>query len=115
MVSHPVIAKYRITRARSNTSDGYIRVRATLINGDFLEAAEYFVINDGKIVTSDYHHQWMDHNKKILRRRWDSTPHFPSLDNFPHHVHIGDEANVHPGRVMNLLDLLNVLKNELLE
>lgn len=112
LVSSPVIAEYQVVRSWANTDDGYIRIRATLTNGDFLEAAEYFVLDGDQIVTIDYRYQWMDGEKKVLRRRWDSTPDHPELENFPHHVHIGDEATVIPGHPMSLVDLLRVLESE---
>jgi hypothetical protein len=113
LVSSSVVAEYHIVCSWANTDDGYIRVRATLTNGDFLEAAEYFALDRNRIVTIDYHHQWMDSDKKGLQRRWDSTPHYPHLENFPHHIHIGDEETVSPGHPTSLIDLLKTLENEL--
>jgi hypothetical protein len=49
LVASPIVAEYRLVRSWANTDDGYIRVRATLSNGDFLEAAEYFIIQEGQI------------------------------------------------------------------
>lgn len=113
LVSSPIVARYDVVRSWANSDDGYIRVRATLTNGDFLEAAEYFALHDDQIVTIDYRHQWMDGGKQVLRRRWDNTPHRPELESFPHHVHIGSEDAVEPGYSMSLIELLSVLENEL--
>ena len=44
IISSSLIAEYRIVRSWANTDDGNIRVRATLVNGDFLEATEYVVL-----------------------------------------------------------------------
>ena len=81
---------------------------------DFLEAAEYFVLEEDQIVTVDYRYQWMDGAKQSLRKRWDNTPDHPGLNGFPHHVHIDREENVAPGQPLNLLELLTILENELL-
>lgn len=113
LVSSPVLAETHVTRSWTNADDGYIRVRATLVNGDFLEAAEYFVLDEGKIKPVDYRHQWMDGAKSTLRRRWDSTPDHPGLANFPHHVHVGDEHTVQPSHPTGILDLLRTLEAEL--
>ncbi len=110
LVSSSVIAEYHVVRSWANTDDGYIRVRATLTNSDFLEAAEYFVLEKSRIVTADYRHQWMDGEKKALRRRWDNTPDHPELENFPHHVHVGDEATIIPGHPTGLVELLDILE-----
>ena len=53
LVSSPIVAKYDIVRSWANTDDGYMRIRITLINSDFVEAAEYFVLQEGRIVTVD--------------------------------------------------------------
>ena len=113
LVSSPIIAEYAVIRSWANTDDGYIRIRATLTNGDFLEAAEYFALREDQVVTIDYRHHWADRDKQILRRRWDSTPDHPDLKNFPHHVHIGSEENVISGHAQGLVNLLKIIEIEL--
>ena len=113
LVSSSVIAEYHVVRSWANTDDGYLRLRATLANGDFLEAAEYFVLDRDQLVTIDYHYQWMDGHKQVLRRRWDSTPDHPELENFPYHIHLGSETSVIPGHPLSLIELLNILESEL--
>lgn len=113
LVSSPIVAEYQVVRSWANTDDGYIRLRATLSNDDVLEAAEYFVLDKNQIVTVDYRYQWMDSAKKILRRRWDSTPDHPGLENFPHHIHLNNETTLIPGQPLSLIELLNILESEL--
>ncbi len=113
LVNSPVVAEYRVIRSWANTDDGYIRIRATLTNGDFLEAAEYFILDNVRIITTDYRHQWMASDKKVLLRRWDSTPDHPKLENFPHHIHVGNETTIVPGHSMSLIELLSFLENKL--
>ena len=113
LVSSPVVTAYEVVRCWVNADDGYIRVRAALSNGDFLEAAEYMVLDQGQLVTADYRYQWMDGAKTTLRRRWDSTPDWPGLAGAPHHVHVEDEATVVSGRPLSLLELLVLLEGEL--
>jgi len=115
LVGSPAVTAYEVVRRWVNVDDGYIRVRATLSNGDFLEAAEYVVLDQGRLVTEDYRYQWMDGEKKILRRRWDSTPDWPRLPDAPHHMHVGDETAVEPGRPLSLLDLVILLEGEILQ
>ena len=87
---------------------GYIRVRARLTNGDFLELAEYFVEADGECITQRYRYQWMDAGQQQLRSRWDNVEHFPNLAGFPHHVHLPD-GQVVPSTNLSIIDLLKVL------
>jgi hypothetical protein len=115
LLSSPVIREFYTVMAWTNTDDGYIRIRATLLNDDFLEASEYFVQEGTTVIPVDYRYQWMDQSKKLLRRRWDNTPHFPELPNFPHHVHVGDETAVEPGYSFTIIELLKLLEEELLQ
>lgn len=104
---------YQVIRSWGNADDGYMRVRARLNNGDFLEAAEYFVVEPSEIKVVDYRHQWMDGEKKQLRRRWDNTQHHLELDNAPYHCHVGDEETVEPSHPMSIMDVLAVIEAEL--
>ena len=113
LVGSPIILEYQVTRSQINIDDGYIRIRAILINGDFLEASEYFVLTQNQIETVDYRYQWMDSTKTQLRRRWDNTPHHPGIDNFPHHIHDGSETSIRPGHSLSVLALLKILEGEL--
>ncbi len=113
LVSSPIVVEYQIVRSWVNADDGYIRVRAVLYNGDFLEAAEYFVVERDKIRLVDYRHQWMDGERKQLRRRWDNTPHHPQLDSAPYHCHVGGEVPVEPSRPVGIVEVLTLIEAEL--
>ena len=62
---------------------GYFRARLGLSNNDFLEVAEYFVLEDGMCVTRRYRYQWMDQSQQVLRKRWDNVEHYPQFTKFP--------------------------------
>ena len=85
----------------------------TLANGDFLEVSEYFVIQSSSPTTVEYRYQWMDHGRQKLLRRWDNAEHFPGLANFPHHVHVGDKGQVVPGRMLSIIELIDLIEHEL--
>ena len=110
LVTSRVVIEYQIVKERTTATDGYLRVRAALINGDFLEMAECFERGAERIKTVDYRQQWMDPTKTQLRRRWDNTPHHPELPNFPHHVHLESEGNVVAGQPMSICQVLDVLE-----
>ncbi len=105
----PIVVSFTIVEEKVWPDRGYIRIRMTLSNGDFLEVAEYFVIQDGKCVTHRYRYQWMDGQRRELRKRWDNVEHYPDLPNFPHHVHVGGEKNVEPGERLSIIQLLDML------
>jgi Family of unknown function (DUF6516) len=94
LIESPVIREFTIVQQWAHSDDGFLRVRAALVNGDFLEAAEYFVRQGDQLVTQDYRHHWADSSGESLRRRWDSSPHHPKVSTFPHHCHVGSEDNV---------------------
>lgn len=113
LTTSEVVAGYEIVKERATATDGYLRVKIELANGDFLEAAEYFERGPEGITTVDYRYQWMDAERKRLRRRWDSTPDHPELDNFPHHIHLDGEENVVPGEALSIIQVLDVIEREI--
>lgn len=114
LVQSAVIVQFTIVRSWVNIDDGYIRLRATLSNGDFLESAEYFIVQEGIVTTVDYRHQRMNADQTRLNRRWDSTPHHPEVSTSPYHIHVGAENNdVRPSQPMSIVSLLAVLQAEL--
>lgn len=112
LVESPIVTSYTVVRQRVTSQSGHLCVRINLTNGDFLEAAEFFRLTPDGIQVADYRHQWMDGERTVLRKRWDSTPHHPDLENAPHHCHDGDENAVVPGQPMSIQDVLAVITRE---
>ena len=113
LVESPIVVRYRIVRQRVTSQRGHLRVRIDLSNGDFLEAAEFFGFTPEGIQVLDYRHQWMNGERTVLRKRWDSTPHYPDLENAPHHVHDGSEDRVYPGEPMSIQAVLVQIEREI--
>jgi hypothetical protein len=109
----PIVLSIEIVDERVLLNQGYFRVRLTLTNTDSLEISESFAIQNNRLVTLDYRYQWMNDSKQALKKRWDSVKHFPGLPNFPHHVHIGTESNVEPGKSWNILEFIDFIQSEL--
>ena len=108
----PIVKTVAVVEERLGYGCGYIRARLTLINDNFLEAAEYFTIEDDNVCVKRYRYQWMDSAQQVLRKRWDNTRHFPELSSFPHHVHVGSEEFVVPGEVLTIVDLISLVEDE---
>lgn len=104
-----LIASFDVVEQWVEPDAGYVRVRAWLANGEFLELAEYFMETDGECVTQRYRYQWMDAGRQQLRSRWDNVEHFPNLAGFPHHVHLAD-GRVVPSTTLSIISLLKVLQ-----
>jgi hypothetical protein len=108
LVASSLVASFDVIEQWVEPERGYIRVRAWLANGDFLELAEYFVEAGGACVTQRYRHQWMDATRQQLRSRWDNVEHFPNLAGFPHHVHLAN-GEVVSSTNLSIIDLLKAL------
>jgi len=109
LVTDPFVLRFHIRRERVSVQDGFIRARLFLSDESMLEFAEYFQVTEAgdiEVVTYSYH--WADAEGTLLRR-WDNTPHYPGLDGFPHHVHVGESGKTLPSQPMTLFRVLDVL------
>lgn len=110
LLTSPLVQSFTIIKERVIVDLGYFRARLTLKNGDFCEIVEFFAVQNQTCVTESYRYQWMDGTKQQLRKRWDNVEHFPDLPNFPHHVHILEEANLYPSQSLNILQIIDYLE-----
>jgi len=104
LATDPIIASHEIIRELANADEGFIRARATLINGDVLDISEFVEQKDELEVVS-YRYQWLDEDKNHIRR-WDNALHYQKLKNFPHHVHLKN-SEVIAGKPVNIFDVLD--------
>ncbi len=111
LIASSLVASFDVIEQWVEPERGYIRVRAWLVDGDFLELAEYFVEADRECVTQRYRYQRMDADRQQLRSRWDNVEHFPNLAGFPHHVHLAD-GKVVPSTNLSIVGLLKALATE---
>lgn len=64
-----------------------LRVRIRFATGHLLELNEAITTAEGDLQHLSYRYHLQDrHNSLVFR--YDNTPHFPSLDNFPNHKHL---------------------------
>lgn len=113
LATSELVTEAHILQERVLENTGFFRARLRLRNDDFLEISEYFNINRGTVQTVQYRYQWMDSNRRNLRKRWDNAPHHPELTNFPHHVHIGNDTQVEPGQLMGIIVFIEMLEHEI--
>ena len=71
-----------LTSQRAN-----LRIRLRFEQGHLLEIHEAVVVVEDCLVPLDYRYHCQDAHNHLLFR-YDSTPHFPGLANFPHHKHL---------------------------
>jgi hypothetical protein len=113
LVASSVVVSIVIVEERILPDRGYLRARLILSNSDFLEVAEYFIVEEERCETRRYRYQWMDSSQQVLKRRWDNVGYFPDLPNFPHHIHVGEESQVEPGRSLSIVELIDIIEQEL--
>ncbi len=115
LLTDPIVSDFHILRERTSLSDGYLRVRLILADNTWLEFSEYVQHSLDKethlersrkvdVITYSYH--WANADSKLVKR-WDNTPHFPNLANFPHHIHIGSTGKVIAGQPMSIFMVLD--------
>ena len=54
-----------------------------------LSVSEAIITCDREMTFLDYRYHFQDSQNNLIFR-YDSTPHFPDLSNFPHHIHLPD-------------------------
>jgi hypothetical protein len=68
-----------------------LRIRLRFSQGYLLEIHEAVIINHQQLQHLDYRYHCQD-AQNCLVFRYDCTPHFPNLVNFPHHKHLPDNV-----------------------
>ncbi len=112
LIACPYVADITIVRDEAFAETGLYRYRVTLTNGGLLEICERFTMQDGEVKVTKYRFHWQDTNG-LLQKRWDNAAHHPSLETFPHHVHIGSEGKVMPHHAVVLTDVLRIVSEAL--
>jgi hypothetical protein len=68
-----------------------LRIRVRFRKGHMLELNEAVIGEAGRPRRLGYRYHFQDEQNKLVFR-FDNTPHFPGLENFPHHKHIPDKV-----------------------
>jgi len=105
----PAIAGFTIIKRRVLEREGFIRVRAELSSGGFLEFSEYWQEpTEDEIVRYEYTYHWQDAGG-LLIQRWDNARHHPDLPHAPHHTHLAGgitEGQAEPPTLQLLLEAI---------
>lgn len=90
------------------------RFRISLKEGGLLEIMERVVYSkhDAKLQVKTYKYHWQDRRNRLIKR-WDNAPHFPALESFPDHIHIGEENVVVPNKAMTVLEMFSIVDQEI--
>ena len=102
----PFVTGFKILKQVDRSKNGHLRARAEFSDNSQLEFSEFVEENaNEEVELATYSHHWSDENDHLIRR-WDNTPHFPKLKNFPHHIHLSEDEVV-PGEPINIFGVLD--------
>lgn len=106
------VADFKILKQADRSRNGHLRVRVTFTNNSWLEFSEFVEQNmDDEIQLVTYSYHWSDENDRQICR-WDNTPHFHKLENFPHHIHVNKDEVI-SGKPTNIFDILDEIRNKI--
>jgi hypothetical protein len=110
----PAVKGFKIVRRRVQDFDGYIRIRAELIDEGLFEFSEFWLEQtDGNFARQEYTFHWQS-SAGIVFKRWDNADHLPDLPNAPHHVHRADGVTEDSAELPNLYAVLKEIENKIL-
>ena len=66
-----------------------LRIRVRFKSGDLFELNEAVIVEDDQLERFNYRYHFQDRQNNLIFR-YDNTPHFSDLENFPHHKHLSD-------------------------
>jgi len=102
----------KIIQERAFGDLGMLRIKLNLLDNSQLEMFEYFSVEEGQYQVKKYSFHWQKSSGDLIRR-WDNAAHHPEIENFPHHVHVGENQNILPGEAMNIKKVLLIIGKEL--
>ncbi len=100
------ISGHQILREYEEEEKSYLRARLTLADDSILEFSEFIELEaESGVKITAYSYHWTKPDGTLLRR-WDNARHYPQLENFPHHIHVGENEVVSsaPTNIFTILD-----------
>lgn len=104
-----ISARYgsRVKRLVPLELDGQVlRLVLYLKNGTNLRVAEQWQ----GVTLKRYSYDWLSPSNE-LKVGWDNAPHHTQLETFPHHKHVGSQAELASSRETCLEDVMDVILN----
>ncbi|MCX6029229.1 MAG: DUF6516 family protein [Chloroflexi bacterium] len=84
--------------------DEYLKIVLYFTDGSNLRLTEEW--EEGELVRYSYYWLTSDNRLKI---GWDNAPHHVELATFPHHRHVGEQANRQPSSETSLEDVMRII------
>ena len=109
VAASPIVRSSSVSFDKRTLDVGLIRGELTFANGSCLHFRELVEIRARVIrIMYSYHYQREDGS---LIFRYDDTPHFPTLPQFPHHKHTGSQAEATASEPPDLIAVLREIES----
>lgn len=82
------ISSVEIQEDTRTSFEGFFKANVRWIDGSFLSLREYVNTSGESVVRYAYSFHYQKEQRLIFR--YDNTPHYPGLPEFPHHKHTSD-------------------------
>ena len=88
-----------------------LRIRVRFKTGYLIELNEAVIVEADQLQRLNYRYHFQDGQNNLVFR-YDNTPHFPDLDNFPYHKHLSSsiESSEEPSAVEVIKEAAKLLK-----
>lgn len=104
----PYVDSFDVIKNKITSTEGYLRLKANLVNSDLLEISLYCQKKEASIEIIDYRYHWQDENG-VLKMRWDNCKHHKGIKTFPFHVHVDDYKTVKPSAKIDIYKVFEII------
>lgn len=108
VAASPIVRSSNISFDKRTLDAGLIRGELTFADDSCLHFRE-LVDTQARVIRIMYSFHYQRENGSLIFR-YDDTPHFPTLPQFPHHKHIGSQTDVIPAQPPDLTTVLREIE-----
>lgn len=108
VAASPIVRSSSILFDKRTMDTGLIRGELTFADGSCLHFRELVEIQ-ARVMRIMYSFHYQRENGSLIFR-YDDTPHFPALPQFPHHKHIGSQTDAIPAQPPDLTAVLREIE-----
>ena len=109
IAASPVLHSSEIVFDKRSPFVGYIRGDIAVINGGHFHFREFVNVQAG-VDRYMYIYQYQSENGDLIFR-YDNTPHYPDLSNYPHHKHLEKESAVVSADMQDLFSVIREIES----
>jgi len=86
-----------------------LRIRVRFKTGNLFELNESAIVEADQFKRLNYRYHFQDSQNNLFFR-YDNTPHFPDLESFPHHKHLGNTviSSKEPSAIMAIEEAIRL-------